>query len=81
MRKLSHRVFFSIFLLLFGAGSAFAVVTITAATLGTNISADKAANATAPAWTTLGNIRVAEAVATDIPANQTGATLILTATT
>ncbi len=40
-------------------------VSITTATGGTNISADKALNASAPAFTTLGSIVITEAAATD----------------
>src|SRR5262245_15575883 len=39
---------------------AFSAVTITPASNGSNISADKAANATSPAWTTLGAITIDE---------------------
>ena len=55
-----------------------AAVTVTAATGGTNISADKAQNATAPAFTTLGNIVILEGANGDF-ATGTGVTLILTA--
>ena len=44
----------------------FGQVTITVATGGTNISADKAANAVTPAFTTLGNIAIQETVQGDI---------------
>ncbi|HEY6167374.1 MAG TPA: PKD domain-containing protein, partial [Verrucomicrobiae bacterium] len=47
-------------LVFFCATSTFAFVTITPATNGTSISADKAANATSPAWTTLGPIVITE---------------------
>src|SRR5439155_15151509 len=47
-------------LLCLGTSSALATVSITAATGGA-ISADKAANATSPAWTTLGPIVISEA--------------------
>jgi hypothetical protein len=58
-------------------------VTVTAATGGTNLSADRAANATAPQWTTLANIVITEPGngKQDIGPNQTNATLILTAPT
>src|SRR6266481_5074423 len=56
----------------------FATVTVTAATGGTNLSADKAQNATSPAFTTLGNIVIAENVTSDF-AIGTGVTLVLTA--
>ncbi|MFA6408489.1 MAG: hypothetical protein WCW36_03435, partial [Candidatus Paceibacterota bacterium] len=62
-----------------GAHAAFAAVTVTAATGGTNISADKAANAAVPAYTTLGNIIIAENSNGDFAASQTNRTLILTA--
>lgn len=57
----------------------YAAVTITAATLGTNLSADRAANAIAPVWTTLGTIQIQEGLVTDIPANQITTTIILSA--
>src|SRR5207245_7449256 len=44
---------------LLGTG-AYAAVTITSATGGTNILADKAANAISPAWTALGPIVIRE---------------------
>src|SRR6266850_6753799 len=44
----------------FLALSTYATVTLTAATGGTNIPADKAANATSPAWTALGPIVIRE---------------------
>src|SRR5206468_6823438 len=47
---------------------------VTAGTGGTNISADKAQNGAAPAFTKLGNIVIAEVINTDIA----GGTLILT---
>ena len=56
---------------LFSASSAHAAVSITTATGGTNISADKAANATSPAFTTLGNIVITETANNDISANGT----------
>src|SRR5215213_3836664 len=54
--------------------------TVTPATGGANISADKAANATLPAFTTLGDIVIAENVNNDFPV-QANSTLILTAPT
>src|SRR5215212_10047095 len=54
--------------------------TVTSATGGTNISADKAANATSPAFTTLGDIVIAENVNNDFSV-QANRTLILTAPT
>src|SRR5215212_6835209 len=54
--------------------------TVTPAAGGTNISADKAANATSPAFTTLGDIVIAENVNNDFPV-QANRTLILTAPT
>src|SRR5262249_11597971 len=56
----------------------FASVTITAATGGTNISADKAANASSPAWTTLGPIVIAERNKFDFSAGS-GVTLVFRA--
>lgn len=58
-----------------------AAVTVTAGTNGTNISADKASNATSPAYTTLGNIIIDENATADFPASQTNRTFILTAPT
>ncbi|MHB9019408.1 MAG: fibronectin type III domain-containing protein [Minisyncoccota bacterium] len=55
-----------------------AAVAITAATGGTNISADNAANAASPAWTTLGNIVITSQANNDFAKNATNATLILT---
>ncbi|HEU0010069.1 MAG TPA: hypothetical protein VFT34_09670, partial [Verrucomicrobiae bacterium] len=63
-------------LVLLGTAGAQAAVSITAATGGTNISADTAQNAASPSFTTLGNIVMTETVANDFSA--TG-TLILTA--
>src|SRR6185436_17167218 len=45
--------------------NAYAAVTLTTATGGTNISADKAANAISPQWTTLSNIVLTEASQSD----------------
>jgi hypothetical protein len=53
-------------------------VTVTAATGGTNISADKAANATSPQFTTLTDIVITEGANGDFPIAN-GKTLILTA--
>lgn len=58
-----------------------AAVGVTAATGGTNISADNAANATSPAYTPLGDIVIAETAGTDFAASQTNETLILTVPT
>src|SRR5438876_9503267 len=55
-----------------------AAVTVTAATGGTNVSADRAQNGAAPAFTTLGNIVIQEGANGDF-ANANGRTLILTA--
>jgi hypothetical protein len=55
-------------------------VAVTPGSGGTNISADKAANATSPAFTTLGDIVISEAAAGDF-STQTNTTLILTAPT
>ncbi len=63
---------------LLGAAEAQAAVSITTATGGTNISADKAQNATAPAFTTLGNIVILEGAIGDF-ALGSSRTLILTA--
>src|SRR6266404_4476354 len=63
---------------LFCAGSSLANVSITAASGGTNISADKAADATSPGWVTLGSFVLNEGNKTDISAGS-GQTLILKA--
>src|SRR2546425_4645043 len=81
-RKYGLRKFFLLSTLAFGlawlsATTARASVTVTPATSGLNISADKAQNATSPAFTTLGNIDIAEGSATDF-ATGTSVTLILT---
>jgi hypothetical protein len=57
---------------------ASANVAVTAATGGTGISADTAANAASPSYTALGNIVITEGANTDMP-TQTNTTLILTA--
>lgn len=49
-----------IIITLFSSSPIMAAVTITTATGGANISADKASNASSPAWTTLGNITISE---------------------
>ena len=59
----------------------YAAVTVTAATRGTNMSADRANNAISPSWSWLWQIRIAEWVNTDIPANQNSWTIILTIAT
>src|SRR5437867_1588040 len=64
------------FVLLGVVAGAQGAVSITAATGGTNISADTAQNASLPSFTTLGNIVITETAASDFSA--TG-TLILTA--
>ncbi|GEM_PF-2254732 len=56
-------------------------VVVTPATGGTNIPSDKAVNGTSPAYTTLGDIIIAEASNTDFSASQTSSTLILSAPT
>ncbi len=77
----AKRITVSLFALLalFSAGTAHATVSITTATGGTNISADKAANATSPAYTTLGDIVITSTANNDIPKNQTGVTIVLSA--
>ena len=60
--------------------SAFANVTITKATGGTSISADKATNALIPAYTTIGSIKLTEGVITDF-AIGTNVTVVLNAPT
>src|SRR5438552_12555779 len=65
-------------LVFLSATGAQAAVSITAGTGGTSLSADKAQNATAPAFTTLGNIVILEGANGDF-ATGTGVTLILTA--
>ncbi len=57
-----------------------ASVVVIPGTGGANISADKAANTSTPAYTTLlGKIYITEGAATDFAANQSGVTLILSA--
>lgn len=75
------RIAFFVWLLLAGTTIVYAAVTVTAATGGTNISADRASNGTGSLWTTLGNIVINEWANGDMPANQTNVTLILTAPT
>ena len=74
-----------VLIFLFSAAIVQANVTVTAATGGTNISADKAANSTNPAggtWTTLGNIVINENNNADLGlVNGSARTLILTAPT
>lgn len=60
---------------------AYAAALVTPATGGTNISADSAADAPSPAWTTLGNIVITEGANADFAGAQTNKTLILTAPT
>ena len=55
---------------------AFATVTLTPASGGTNILADKAANATAPGWTILGPIVISEKIKSDFGAGA-NVTLVL----
>ena len=57
----------------FGLDKASATVAVTAATGGGSISADTAANAKSPGWTTLGRITIAEGASSDFNAanNQT----------
>lgn len=80
--KMMIRVYFVFIaaVFLFGANPAFAAVTVTPASGGTNLSADNAQNASVPAFTTLGDIVITEGAKGDF-AKQTGATLILTAPT
>ena len=77
--RYSFAIALAMLLTLGGANTALAAVTITTATGGTNISADKAANATSPAYTTLGNISITSNNNNDIPKNQTNVTMILSA--
>lgn len=83
LQSILSRALKSAGLLLVGAvllgNIAFATVTVTPGSGGTSISADNAANATSPAWTTLGNIVITEGANGDFATNQTNATLILTA--
>ena len=59
---ISRLFLFTIFL--FATSSMMGQVAITTATGGTSISADKAANALAPTYTTLGNIVITESSST-----------------
>ena len=56
-----------------------AQVTVSGASFGTGISADKAANATSPLYTTLGDIQISETFPGDFPVTGGIETLILTA--
>ena len=56
--------------------SIYATVTILKASGGTNLPADRAANATSPLYTTLGNVRFTEALVTDFSVGS-GVTLTL----
>ena len=73
------RFLFSLILFFTLSIGAKAQVVITPATGGTNISADKAANSSGHAWTTLGTIKIAETLANDFAPNQSGVTFVLTA--
>ena len=66
--------------LAYGLTTSEAAVGVTAATGGGAISADTAANAATPAWTSLGAITITEGLATDFAVGA-GVTLILTAPT
>src|SRR5689334_10527792 len=66
----------AVLLLAFGAMTAAATTTTTPASGGTNVSADRAQNGAAPAFTTLGNMVVTEGSNSDF---QTSGTLVLTA--
>src|SRR5688572_7732016 len=82
-KRLSNKLrtfFYSLILLIAGFSTANAAVTVTAASGGTNIPADRAANATSPSYTTLGNIIINENANGDI-ATGTGVTIIFTAPT
>ena len=78
MKKLTSltRLTFIAGLFLATASSAFATVTLTGASGGGSISADTAANAVSPAWTTLGTITIAEGANGDFAVG-TNITLIL----
>ncbi len=77
------KVFLSFFLISFFAvvGLVYAVVTITSGTWGTNISADKAGNASTSGRTTLDTLSINSAENNDFATGQTNVTLILTAPT
>jgi hypothetical protein len=64
---------------LFSTTSVWASVAVTPATGGTNISADKAANAASPAYTTLGDIKIVSQNDNDFPKNNWSASIALTA--
>ncbi len=83
MQRKRWRIWIYILLIIstFSAYKVYAAVTVTAWSGWGNISADKAANATSPARTTLGLIRINEWANADIPANVNSWTIILTAPT
>src|ERR1044071_9377129 len=66
----------AIICLFLSASTGLATVTITSATNGTSISADKAASAISPAWTSLGAITIREGNKFDFSTG-TGVTLVL----
>ena len=70
-------LFISAFALM-GLSRASAAGTVTGAAGGSSISADTAANASSPAWTTLGAVTIAEGANADFAAG-TNVTLILKA--
>ena len=63
-----HTLALFFFCLVLCTHAALATVTITTASGGTTISADKAANATSPAYSTLGNIVITEGANADFSA-------------
>jgi len=66
----------AVLLLAFGAMTAAATTTTTPASGGSNVSADRAQNGAAPAFTTLGSVVISEAANNDF---KTSGTLVLTA--
>src|ERR1043166_9307801 len=77
MRRTAITCALTVALALLSTANALANVNVTTATGGTGLSADLATNGAAPAFTTLGNIVIAEGTATDF-ATGTNRTLILT---
>lgn len=68
---MKKQFYFAFLFFFFLARNSEAALVVTTATGGTSISADKAANATSPAWTTLGSIILEETNNADFPSSLT----------